>query len=142
MARYTVQRFMSASPVVIESERTLSEAHQLMRDRRIRHLPVVERGEVVGIVSQRDLYLLGTLRGVDIASETVEEAMTSDPYTVAPDSSLEEVAREMAEHKYGAAVVVEGKAPVGIFTTVDALRALSTLLRRSKAPVVGATDNG
>ena len=92
-------------------------------------------------MSQRDLYLLETLRGVDATSETVEEAMTPEPYTVPPDASIEEVAREMAQHRYGSAVVVDGGAVVGIFTSVDGLRALSSVLRRGR-PVAARSVHG
>lgn len=130
---------MSASPVVIEHERSLADAHDLLRRHAIRHLPVVDRGRLVGVVSQRDLYLLETLRGVDITTERVAEAMTADPFTTTPDAPLADVAAQMAEHKYGCAVVVDGGAVVGVFTTVDALRALSAVLRRARraTPVAG-----
>jgi acetoin utilization protein AcuB len=133
MSKHTVDRYMTASPVVIASDRTLAEAHQEMRAHGVRHLPVVEDRRLVGIVSQRDLYLLETLRGVDVGCERVSEAMTPNPYTTAPGTPLDEVAREMADHKYGCAVVVEGGGVVGVFTTVDALRALSAVLRRGRA---------
>ncbi len=135
MSKHTIRRYMTVNPTVIGSGRTLAEAHQTMRDRRVRHLPVVDDGKLVGIVSQRDLYLLETLRGVDIATERVGEAMTADPFTTSPDAPLDQVAAEMAEHKYGCAVVLEEDAVVGVFTTVDALRALAGILRR----VRGAT---
>ena len=137
MARHTVDRFMTANPVAISSDRTLAEAHRLMREKQIRHLPVVDDGRLVGLVSQRDLYLLETLQGVDPDEERVEEAMTAEPFTVAPDAALEDVATSMAEHKYGSAVVLDRGAVVGLFTTVDALRALATVLKR---PRRGAAD--
>ncbi len=133
MSKHTVQRYMSASPVTIESHRTLAEAHELLREHGIRHLPVVEQGQLVGVVSQRDLYLVETLRGIDAATEKVAEAMSRDPYTTSPAASLEEVARDMADHKYGCAVVVDHGNVVGLFTTVDALRALATVLRGGRA---------
>jgi len=132
MSRYTVRRFMTGSPHAITSRHTLAEAHQTMRDRGVRHLPVIDDGKVIGVVSQRDLYLLETLRGVDAARELVEEAMSSEPYVVEPDAALDEVAEAMALHKHGSALVVEREAVVGIFTTTDALRALVTLLRGSR----------
>jgi len=132
MPKHTVQRYMAVSPVVIASHRTLADANQLMRERGIRHLPVVEGARLVGVVSQRDLYLIETLRGVDASADTVAEAMSAEPYVVPPDAPLEEVAREMAEHKYGSAVVVQRGEVVGIFTTVDALRALASVLRRGR----------
>ena len=129
MSRYTIRRFMTVGPHSISSRHTLAEAHQTMRERGVRHLPVIDDGKVIGVVSQRDLYLLETLRGVDAARELVEEAMSSEPFVVDPDAALEDVAEAMAFHKHGSALVVEGSAIVGIFTTTDALRALVTLLR-------------
>lgn len=144
MPKHTVQRYMTPSPVTIAADRTLADAHQLMRERGIRHLPVLDGQRLAGVVSQRDLYLIETLRGVDASAETVAEAMTAEPYVVSPDAPLEEVAREMASHKYGSAVVVERGSVVGMFTTVDALRALASLLRRGRpaAPVRAATRAG
>ena len=130
MLKHEVRRYMTPEPVVTKSSRTLWDAHQLMRERGVRHLPVVDDGRLVGIVSQRDLYLLETLRGVDIATETVDEAMTADPYTVDPTTSVAEVAHTMAEHRYGSAVVVDRGEVVGVFTTTDALRALAGLIQR------------
>jgi acetoin utilization protein AcuB len=52
---------MTVSPVVIASDRTLADAHRLMRERGFRHLPVVDDGRLVGLVSPRDLYLLESL---------------------------------------------------------------------------------
>ena len=132
MSKHTVEHYMTASPVVIASDRTLAEAHQAMRTHGVRHLPVVDADQLVGMVSQRDLYLLETLKGVDAGRERVAEAMTPSPYTIAPGTPLDEVAREMADHKYGCAVVVEGGKVVGVFTTVDALRALAKVLRRGR----------
>lgn len=135
MPKHTVGRYMTANPVVVAAQRTLADAHELMREHGIRHLPVVEGPRLIGLVSQRDLYLIETLRGVDATAAPVAEAMNAEPYAVAPDAPLEEVAREMAEHKYGSAVVVQRGEVVGIFTTVDALRALASSLRRGRPAV-------
>ena len=136
MPKHSVQDFMTVAPVVIGKTRTLVDAHRIMRERGIRHLPVVDGGALVGLVSQRDLYLLETLKGVDPATETVDEAMTADPFTVPPDAPLDDVAVEMAERKVGSAVVVDRGSVIGLFTTVDALRALAGVLRRTR----GAQD--
>ncbi len=131
--RHTVHEYMSVAPVVVASDRTLAEAHRLMRERSIRHLPVVDHGRLVGIVSQRDLYLLETLRGIDPGTDVVAEAMSREPYAVPPDAPIEEVAAAMASSKFGCAVVVDRGAVIGLFTTVDALRALATVVRRRRA---------
>jgi len=123
-----VQKWMSTSPVGIERTETLGQAHAIMHKEGIRHLPVLDHGKLVGLVSMRDLHLIETLQGVDPAEVQVGEAMSTHPYFVAPDAPLDEVVAEMAEHKYGAAVVMQNHKVVGMFTTVDALRALSELL--------------
>ena len=129
MARHPIHRFMTPTPHSISTRQTLAEAHQVMRERGVRHLPVLEEGRLVGVVSQRDLYLLETLRGVDAAREQVEEAMSGEPYVVAPDAPVDDVAEAMAVHRHGSALVVEASRVVGIFTSTDALRALVRLLR-------------
>ncbi len=138
MSQHRIQRFMTRAPLAISARRTLAEAHQAMRERGVRHLPVIEEGRLVGVVSQRDLYLLETLRGVDVGRELVEEAMSDEPYVVGPDAPLEEVAEAMASRRHGSAIVVEQAAVVGIFTSTDALRALAALLR--EASLAGSAD--
>ena len=54
--------------------------------------------------------------------------MTQTPYTVAPETPLDEVVLKMAEHKYGCAVIAQNEKVVGIFTTVDACRAFAEML--------------
>lgn len=106
----------------------MERAHRMMREHRFRHLPVLTGGKLVGLLSDRDLNLIETLRDVDPTKVLVEEAMTSLPYTVSPDAPLDEVVATMAEHKYGCAVVMQNGQLVGIFTTVDACRALAEML--------------
>jgi acetoin utilization protein AcuB len=124
----TIERFMTPSPHTIGDDQTLSVAHRIMREYGIRHLPVLMGGKLVGMLSQRDVYFIETLRDVDPDKVKVNEAMSQDLYAIGPRSSAREVAREMALHKYGAAVIVDHGRVVGVFTTSDALRALSELL--------------
>jgi acetoin utilization protein AcuB len=127
-----IENFMTRSVHMIGTKSPLTEAHRLMNDHAIRHLPVLEGGRLVGMLSQRDLHLIETLKDVVPKEVLVEEAMSQDAYTVAPETPLADVAREMALHKYGSAVIVRGKEVLGIFTTTDALRALDTVLRGRK----------
>ncbi|MFS8070585.1 MAG: CBS domain-containing protein [Byssovorax sp.] len=124
----TIQKWMSTSPFAIERTETLEAAHRLMRSEGIRHLPVLEHGKLAGIVTERDLHLIETLRDVDPKEVLVEDAMTTHPYFVSPDARIDEVVSEMAEHKYGAAVVLQNEKVVGMFTTIDAMRAFNELL--------------
>ena len=100
----------------------------MMREHRIRHLPVLHGGRLVGIVSDRDLHLVETLRDIDPDEVTVEDAMSPDLYAVGPDEALVHVVDTMAARKLGAAVVARGARVLGVFTTVDALHALADLL--------------
>jgi acetoin utilization protein AcuB len=124
----TIREHMTASPHTIGKDQTLAKASEVMRANLIRHLPVLHGGALLGILSTRDVYLVETLQDVDPAKVTVEEAMTAEPYAVAPDTPLAEVVATMIEHKYGAAVIMEGRDVTGIFTTIDALRALAERL--------------
>jgi acetoin utilization protein AcuB len=115
---------MTPNPHSIGRNQPLSVAHERMRALRARHLPVLDGGKLVGILSQRDLFFVETLRDVDPAKTQVEEAMTADVYVVPPEQPVGEVAAMMVERKYGCAVVARGDHVLGIFTTSDALRVL------------------
>jgi acetoin utilization protein AcuB len=123
-----VAHYMTRDPFSVQTGEPLHQAHRIMRARRVRHLPVLKGEELVGVVSERDLYLLETLRGVDLGKEPVSEAMTALPYTVSPEAKLRDVVHEMLREKYGSAIVVHDGRVVGIFTRSDALRALEKLL--------------
>ena len=123
----TIEQFMTRSPHTIGQDQTLATAHRLMRANDIRHLPVLDRGRLVGIVSQRDLHLLETLKGVDQDEVTVAEAMTVDVETAEPSMSLHAAAERMAHRRAGCLVVTRADHVVGIFTAVDALGALVAL---------------
>lgn len=124
-----VRKYMSTSPHSVGPDQPLSVAHAMMREHAIRHLPVLSGGKLAGIVTLRDLHIIETLRDVDPEKVTVEEAMTQDVYSVDPDAALDEVCAEMAERKLGSTIVMQNGRVVGVFTTVDACRALSELLR-------------
>lgn len=124
-----ISKYMTPAPFTIGKDDTLAKALETMREHHIRHLPVVHEGKLVGLLSDRDLKLLRTLRGVDPNSQHVEDAMTPGVYAVQGVTPLDKVASEMAEHKYGSAVVMDGEKIAGIFTTVDALVALSDTFR-------------
>jgi acetoin utilization protein AcuB len=122
-----IEKFMTAMPHSIGADIGLPTAQEMMREHRIRHLPVRKGGRLVGILSDRDIKLALSLTSAEKLA--VEEVMTPDPYTVAPDAPIDEVVLHMAEKKYGCAVVEQqnGKL-VGIFTTTDGMRVLGELL--------------
>ena len=125
----TVQKYMTTSPHTVGSDQTLAHAHKLLKELEVRHLPVLRGGELVGMITERDLALVETLRDVDPSVILVEDAMSQGVYTVSPDAPIDEVVTEMASKKYGSAVIVQNHKVVGIFTTVDLAMALTELLR-------------
>ena len=124
----SIQKYMSTSPHSIGADQPLSRAHALMREHGIRHLPVLTGGKLVGMLTQRDLHLVESLKNVDPEEVLVEDAMSTTVYAVSPEAPLDEVVSTMAEHKYGSAVVMHNAIVVGILTTVDVCKALAELL--------------
>ncbi len=128
-----IQKFMTPMPHTIGKDQPIRKALEMMREHRIRHLPVQEGGQLVGILSDRDIKLAASFSGQE--SLTCEDVMTPDPYTVLPEAELQNVSTEMAEHKYGCAIVQQPNGKItGIFTEVDALRVLSEVLKENYKP--------
>jgi CBS domain-containing protein len=93
-----------------------------MDEHRIRHLPVVQGGRLVGMVSDRDV------RSASASPGTVAgRIMTPDPVTVTSDARIEHAARVMLDARFGSLPVVDG-ALVGLVTTTDLLRAFVQVL--------------
>lgn len=103
----------------------MAAAFELMQERDIRHVPIVDSGELVGIVSKRALQLS---RSPDL-NVSLDRVMIRYPYAVSPDSSLAETVNEMAERRCSIVPVVRGGRVVGVFSTIDALRELARQLR-------------
>jgi acetoin utilization protein AcuB len=135
-----ISRYMTEQPWTIGRSESLAAAHALMRKHHVRHLPVVENGNLVGIVSVGDLHLLETIDDFSLDEIPVQEAMTEHPFVVTRDTPLEEVVGIMADKKYGSAIIVGRKGVEGIFTTSDACRALVTILQRVELEQVAGTD--
>jgi acetoin utilization protein AcuB len=122
-----IQKVMTTMPHTIGKDIPLKSALAMMREHRIRHLPVQDAVKLMGILTDRDLKLAASF--ADPETLKVEDVMTPDPYTIAPETPMDRVVVEMAEHKYGCAVIQQGNGKiVGIFTAVDGLRVLAETL--------------
>lgn len=120
-----VRTHMTRYPMTATRGMLAGRALALMRENKIRHLPIVDDGSVVGVVSERDLS--GIRENKDVV---LNRLMSDDPYVARLDSPLSEVASAMAAEKYGCTVVLnENDEVAGIFTTTDALALLSRLLK-------------
>ncbi len=127
-----VKDWMSGKVITITPDQTLPDAHEIMKKRKIRRLPVVENGELVGILTLGDLREAGPSDATTLsifemnyllARLKVREIMTTDPLTVTPQTSLTDAAKLMLHHKIGGLPVVEGNTVVGIITESDIFRA-------------------
>jgi acetoin utilization protein AcuB len=130
---------MTMHPVTVTTKATIAEALALMRDLDIRHVPVVENGALVGMLSDRDLAYLdvggslteaGATRLRRELSTPVVKAMSSDVIYVEPETDVSEIVALLLEHKIGAIPVVEPdtRAVVGIVSYIDVLRAVQDAL--------------
>ena len=129
-----IQSVMTAAPHTVDASQPVIEARRMMRDLRIRHLPVILGGNLIAVISERDLLFAEVLRAKFEASSgemmKVEEICAKDAlYTVSPTAKLDEVVAYMAKKGLGSALIVERGELKGIFTTVDACRVLGELVQ-------------
>lgn len=125
----TISKYMSTNPLVVEPSTTLAFALKRMKENDIRHLPVVQGEMLVGIVTLSDLRIVSGIAEVKAEQVKIEDVMQREPFVCSPDSPLDETVDNMVAHKWGSAVVMQNKKVVGIFTSIDAMRALVELSR-------------
>jgi acetoin utilization protein AcuB len=130
-----VRDWMTGNLVTLSPEASVAEALTLCRERRIRHIPIVEEGRLIGIVSDRDLRDASPALGDAERASTLQEirvgdVMTREVSTTVPQDPIENVAQEMYELKIGSLPVVaeeDEEKLLGIVTSSDVMRALVTL---------------
>jgi acetoin utilization protein AcuB len=133
---------MTPNPVTVSPRATVAEVWDLMRELEIRHVPVVEDGALVGMLSDRDLARLDvsrlrTAEGADALrrelATAVTEVMSSDVIFVELETELSDVVELLIEHRVGAVPVVrpDTRDVVGIVSYVDVLRAVQDLLEEA-----------
>ena len=136
---WDVASWMTDTPVAVAPHVSVKTAFFKMRVEGYRHLLVVDRGELVGIVTDRDLRRPDTDSTPDGWQDlytlddnvTVESVMTTDPFTVRPETSIEDVVAIFLEKKFGAVPVVDERGRLaGIVSQHDVLAATRELLAR------------
>lgn len=121
-------RLMTRQVVCVPKDLPLERAYELLRDRRIRHLPVLEGETLSGILSDRDL-LTWAQRGADgkltFPSVSVSKVMATRPITCKPNSKVADIAELMLEHRIDSVPVVDpGGRLLGLVTSTDLLELL------------------
>lgn len=137
-----VLAFMTPFPHAIDIGATLGEARRLMHEWQIRHVPVIEQGQLAGVLTDRDVKLaLGP--DLDYPSERelcVRDVCIRDAYTVDGHTPLDQVAEMMADRRIGSALVTHHGRLAGVFTSRDACRALAQVLRERFPPPRPGTE--
>jgi len=137
----TALDLMTPNPTTASPQATLAEVWDLMRDLEIRHVPVVEDGALVGMVSDRDLSRLDMTRVAALDdTETLKQelstpilkVMNSEVITIEPETELGEIIELLVESRVGALPVVRfGREVVGIVSYIDVLRAIQDRLEEA-----------
>ena len=131
-----VKEMMSTAVEGVERNDDLSQVEALMAAKKLRHVPVVENGDLVAVVSQRDLFkaMMSSTMGYGektqkayLHSVRVKEIMSYPAITVTPDASVSEAAELIVQKGIGCLPVVEDSRLVGIVTKTDLLRCLRSL---------------
>jgi acetoin utilization protein AcuB len=128
-----VRDSMTQELVTVVPETTAAEALALCRTNRIRHLPVLEGGRLVGLISDRDLRAATPALGDPARAEALDrvrvaDEMARDVITAHPEDPIEDAAMAMYERKFGCLPVVDGGELVGMVTSSDVMRALVRLV--------------
>jgi len=133
-----VRQKMTKKPVTIRSDTSVPDALQLMRDKQVHRLPVLDaHGRLVGIVAEGDLLYASPSPATTLnvwemhallAKLKVEEVMTRKVITVTEDTPVEEAAQIMVENRIGGLPVMRDKALVGIITETDLFKVFIALL--------------
>ena len=97
-----VEEFTTPTPITVESTANIKEIVAIMREHGVRHVPIVDNGKALGIISDRDIKLIGRFDGW--MEFNVSDVMSPDPYMVNPEATLDEVAFHMSKYKMGSAL--------------------------------------
>lgn len=125
MEKRLVGDWMTRNPVIVLPSTPLPDAYALMQERRVRRLPVMDAGKLVGIITLGDLRQANaTVDNPEAAKMRVELIMTENVVTVTPQTSLRDAAKLMIKHKVSGLPVMDGPALVGIITESDIFRAV------------------
>jgi CBS domain-containing protein len=131
-----VREIMMGSPVTLKPDDTLDLANDVISLGRIRHIPVVEDGRLIGLITERDLigaaasHIFGLKqksKSALLKSVLIKEVMKKRIVTVEPDMPIKNAAQLMANKKVGCVPVVSDGALVGLVTTTDILRYVERL---------------
>ena len=122
MGSTKVRDSMTANPMAIEADQPVVKAAELMAKENVGSLPVVENGDLVGIVTDRDLVIQVVARGLDPTSVKVTDVYTEKPVVATPDEPLDQALQRMAAEQVRRLPVVSDGELVGMLAQADVAR--------------------
>lgn len=126
-----IQSLMTLCPHSVGLDQNIEVARKLMLQNGFHHLPVLEGGRLVGVISDRDIKFAIGWAGTKEVTYVVKDVFIPEPYVVEPTTKLEPVLRRMVQDQIGCTLVAVNKDRlVGIFTATDACRYLADCLSR------------
>ena len=132
-----VKNRMTANPWTVRADATIPEAIALMKDKHVRHLPVMDAGRVVGVISEGDIDSALPSKATSLSVNeltylvnklSIAKVMSRDPITISPEALLEQAAVVMREAKIEMLPVVEGGRLVGVITESDLIDAFIEIM--------------
>jgi acetoin utilization protein AcuB len=127
----TLKTLMTPFPYAIDIDASLAQAQELMIEHAIRHLPVTQNGQLVGVVTDRDIHRSCHKRAGERSQEAlrVRDVYVDEAYVVDLNERLDTVLLQMATQHIGSALVVRHGKLAGIFTAIDACQGFGDYLR-------------
>ena len=131
-----VREYMSANPFVLSPDEDVTKAFNLLLENRVRQAPVVDKGELVGIVSDRDLRM-AMVQNLKMNKLTVGFIMTKDPVTITEDSKVTDASKLLGIGKFNAIPVIEDTGKLkGIISTTDIMKCFLDQEENDVAPLI------
>lgn len=138
MSKILVADTMTKEVVTVDVSQTVTDISKIITEKNIRHIPVIENGKIIGMVSKSDYQRL-TYNTYTTDQETtdellseifkLEDLMCANPYTVSSNTNLKDVIDIFTAHEFHALPVVDNELLVGIISTTDILRLFGESLR-------------
>jgi acetoin utilization protein AcuB len=132
--KLTVGEWMTKNPITIEQDASVIEAIHLLKEKNIRRLPVMKKGKLAGLVTEKMLYGYMPAKATSLdqwelhyllSKTPVKAAMNPKPHTVSADTPISEVAKLLKDRKLNGVLVLNEKGDLaGLLTTTNALEAL------------------
>ena len=138
-----VRDYMTPQPEALEASQQLLDAVLLLRKSGFRHIPVLDQGQLAGVISERDLWRFSPTMLIPLSQQdynrvfeetSIGKVMTRDPQTIAPDAPLFQAVDLLFQNRLGCLPVMEADQLVGIITVRDMLRALNDLIEPAPSP--------